>query len=365
MHRLIIIVSLLLIIVSCIKDPSLLNDDIQVLEKPYALVINEGLYGYNNASITYFSITSGTVYNNIFSKINGYSLGDVANSSIVIDSNLFVVVSTSRVLYEISLNTLKVNRILKFHQNSYPRQITYKSNYIYITDAYQNYLYKIDISSFSIIDSILVGAQPEGLCIIDNYVFVVNSGWGDINANHPEASTLYKIDLKTFKVNSKIKTFLNPVEIIADTLNKQLFVACYNLPSNKDSSGTLAVYDMNLNLKKFIQGNFSRVKLLKDNRIICLYDTSPAEGKNSRPGLAIVEFETNQTRKLLNNHNSKEFWYNFLYDQENQQIWICNALDFQTFGKVQIYNTNPNLTNAVFVKSFDTGLNPNQIILVK
>ncbi len=365
MHKLIIILCLPIIIISCVQDPIQIGSQEVSFEKPYALIINEGLFGYNNSSLTYFSIATGKVVNDIFLQNNGYNLGDVANDAIVIDSNLYIVVSTSRILYEISLNNLKVKRILKFNQNAYPRQIAHKSNCLYVSDAYQNYIYKINLNLFQITDSVIVGAQPEGLGIIENDLYVVNSGWGDINANHPEASTLYKIDISTFKIKAKTKTFLNPVEIVVDTLNKQLIVTCYNLPSFKDSTGTIAFYDINLNLKKYIQGNFSKTKILKNQNLLSLLDNNPAQGKNSKPSLVLIDFQKNEIITILNNDYNKEFWYNFYYDQETQQIWVCNAFDFQSRGKVQIYNTNINFSKIELIKIFDVGLNPNQIILVK
>lgn len=365
MRKLTYILWLSFVFISCVQDPEPPVEQLPLFEKPFALIINEGLFGYNNASITYFSIASGKVVDDIFSKNNGYNLGDVANNSIMVDSNLYVVVSTSRVLYEISLHNLKVKRILKFNLNSYPRQITYKSDYLYVSDAYQNCIYKIHLKLFKITDSLLVGAQPEGLCVVNDNLFVVNSGWGDINANHPEASTLYKIDIPTFKTVAKTKTFLNPVEIIADSVNKQLIVTCYNLPSFKDSTGTIALYDINLNLRKFIQGNFSKTKIIANQNLLSLMDNNPAEGKNSEPNLVLIDLPNGKVQNIIKNNNAKEFWYNFYYDQETQQIWICNAMDFQSKGIVKIYNTNPHFSKVEQIKFFDVGLNPNQIILVK
>lgn len=355
----------MLLLQSCISDPI---DDIEInkeLDSKYALILCEGLFGYNNASLTYFSLNTGKVQSDIFSNVNGYNLGDIANAANIIDSSLYLLVSTSRVLYEISTKNMKVKRKLHFNPNSYPRQMAFNYSYLYITDAYLNLVYKVDRNKLTIVDSIEVGAQPEGICILDNNLYVVNSGWGDINPNHPNAQTIDKIDLNTFINKSRIKTFANPVEIISDTINKKLYVTYYNLPSRKDSIGGIVQYDTDLNFKKHIKGNFLKTKLFNEHYLITLIDNNPANGKNNFPGLALIDLSQNLPVYILKNKNKKEFWYNFYYDQSAQQIWICNAMDFQSNGKVLIYNTNTDLSKVDFIKSFYTGLNPNQILLWK
>lgn len=349
----------------CISDPVIENEANNETDSKFALILCEGLYGYNNASLSYFSLMTGKVQSDIFSKINGYNLGDVGNSAVLIDSSIYIIVSTSRVLYEISIKNLKVKRLLNFNPKSYPRQMVVNSTHLYITDAYLNCIYKINRNDLMIVDSILVGAQPEGLCILDNALFVVNSGWGDVNANHPDASSVYKIDLNQFKVVSRIKTYPNPVEIIADNKSKKLFVTYYNLPSKKDSSGGIIEYDFNLRYYKHIKGNFLKTKILNEQFLISLIDNNPASGKSNFPGLALIDLDKKVPFLILKNENKKEFWYNFYYDDTTQQIWICNAIDFQSNGKVLIYNTNTNFSKIDLIKTFSTGLNPNQILLWK
>lgn len=353
------------LISSCVQDPIQKLDNDVWIDSKSAIIICEGLYGYNNASATIFSMSTGKVNQQIFKQVNGFDLGDIANSSIILENSLYVIVSTSRVLYKISLKNFKVQQVLSFPANTYPRQIISNDGYFFVSDAYTNKVYKIKQSNLEIANSIVVGAQPEGMCVLDNYLYVVNSGWGDINSSHSEANTIYKINLGDLQIIQKVKTFPNPVEIIADSINKKIYVTYYNLPSQKDSTGGIVEYDWDLNIINHVKGNFLKTKILSNQKLLSLIDNNPANGKNSNPGLALIDINENSVKTIISNNIKVEFWYNFLFDPDNQQIWICNAMDFQSNGKIEIYNTNFLFTKMELLKSFYTGLNPNQILLWK
>ena len=68
-------------------------------------------------------------------------------------------------------------------------------------------VYKVDTVDFKKKDSVVVGYQPEELCIVDNKLYVANSG-GYRAPNYDQ--TLSEIDLATFKEIRKIKVGLNP-----------------------------------------------------------------------------------------------------------------------------------------------------------
>ncbi len=365
MYKLILTLLLGILLTSCIQDPLANVDNNDLIDKNSAIIVCEGLFGYNNANISVFSLASGKVNNDIFKQVNGYDLGDIANSGIIIDTCLFVIVSTSRVLYKISLNNFKVLKILTFPSSTYPRQLIAKDSYLYVSEAYTNKLYKINHLELKMTDSLIVGAQPEGLCILNNFLYVANSGWGEINSSHPEASTIYKIDITNFKIISKVKTYPNPVEIIADSINNKLILTYYNLPSQKDSVGGIIEYDNNLLIKKQFRGNFLKTKILNQKQLLSLIDNNPSNGKHSKPGLALIDLDDDKITTIMNNTKKTEFWYNFVFDPINQQIWICNAMDFQSNGKIEIYNTNLTYSKMELTKIFYTGLNPNQILLWK
>lgn len=365
MHR-IAIIAFFLFLFSCVQDPlQLQENNIDLGQPPFALIVNEGLFGYNNATLTLFSIPTGKLNNNIFYEKNGFELGDIANDAITIDTTIFVLVSTSRILYEISTKSFKVTRLLKFPEGSYPRQIINYNQILLVSDAYLNSVYIIDKNEFKIKQSINVGAQPEGLAILDNKLYVVNSGWGDLNAENPEASTIYEIDLNNYEIINKIKTFSNPVEIFADTLNKKIYLTYYNYPSKIDSIGGIVEYDKNLQILRHWKGNFLKTKKFESlPYLISILDNNPANGKNNRPGLALIDLITNSVSTILENKIKGEFWYNFEIEESTNRLWICNARDFQSRGKIHIYDFSYNFQKISLVKELTVGINPNKIIFL-
>ena len=46
-------------------------------------IVNEGNFNFGNASLSYYDVGSGRVENSVFSRANGMSLGDVAQSMTV------------------------------------------------------------------------------------------------------------------------------------------------------------------------------------------------------------------------------------------------------------------------------------------
>ena len=76
------------------KDP-LPNHDDAIVGKG-VFVINEGNFGYANASLTFYNPAEDTVANNLFYRVNGAPIGDVGQSLALIDDKLYIVVNNSK-----------------------------------------------------------------------------------------------------------------------------------------------------------------------------------------------------------------------------------------------------------------------------
>lgn len=359
----IILLLTLLSISSCIKTPTNPIQDQTLPQGEFSLILCEGLNGYNNAEINVFESETGELHENIFEKINEFPLGDIANDIQISENYLFIVVSASKVVYKIDLKSWKVTNQLHFEGNHFPRKLILDDGLGYLTDAYSSQLYKIEINSMKIIDSVKVGPQPEGLASNLKNIYVVNSGWGDINKNAEGASTISVIDKNTFSVMKSIKTGSNPVEIQIDDKNNFLYVVYYNLPSLKDSLGGIIKYDLlDINILQEWRGNFSEMKLsYSGDTIYTLNGGFQQKQKNEQSSIQLIDLAQGNTKTLLKNDNSFEKWYNFAIDYKRNYIWIANAKNFQTKGEIKIFelvNSTPKI-----IKSLTTGINPNKIIL--
>ena len=183
-------------------------------------VLNEGNMGSNKASIDYLDLDEKkpTVHyhRNIYSERNPNvvkELGDVGNDIKIYGSKLWIVVNVSNKVEVATADSCK-----RITQINIPncRYLAFKDGFAYVSsyvgpvnldkDAPLGMVYKVDTVDFKKKDSVVVGYQPEELCIVDNKLYVANSG-GYRMPNYD--NTLSEIDLTTFKEIRKIKVRLN------------------------------------------------------------------------------------------------------------------------------------------------------------
>ena len=183
-------------------------------------VLNEGNMGSNKASIDFLDLDENkpTVHylRNIYSERNPNvvkELGDVGNDIKIYGSKLWIVVNVSNKVEVATADSCK-----RITQINIPncRYLAFKDGFAYVSsyvgpvkldkDAPLGMVYKVDTVDFKKKDSVVVGYQPEGLCIVDNKLYVANSG-GYRMPNYD--NTLSEIDLTTFKEIRKIEVGLN------------------------------------------------------------------------------------------------------------------------------------------------------------
>ena len=183
-------------------------------------VLNEGNMGSNKASIDYLDLDENkpTVHylRNIYSERNPNvvkELGDVGNDIKIYGSKLWIVVNVSNKVEVATADSCK--RITQINISNC-RYLAFKDGFAYVSsyvgpvkldqDAPLGMVYKVDTVDLKKKDSVVVGYQPEELCIVDNKLYVANSG-GYRAPNYD--NTLSEIDLTTFKEIRKIKVGLN------------------------------------------------------------------------------------------------------------------------------------------------------------
>ena len=183
-------------------------------------VLNEGNMGSNKASIDFLDLDENkpTVHyhRNIYSERNPNvvkELGDVGNDIKIYGNKLWIVVNVSNKVEVATVDSCK-----RITQINIPncRYLAFKDGFAYVSsyvgpvkldqDVPLGMVYKVDTVDFKKKDSVVVGYQPEELCIVDNKLYVANSG-GYRAPNYD--NTLSEIDLTTFKEIRKIKVGLN------------------------------------------------------------------------------------------------------------------------------------------------------------
>lgn len=212
-------------------------------------LLNEGNMGSNKSTLDYLDLSGSdsTVhyYRNIYSKQNPsavMSLGDVGNDCQIYGSKLWMVINCSN-----KVEVARASDAVKLGKVDIPncRYVTFKDQYAYISSyvgaVYSGSssplgcVYKVDTLSLQVVDSCTVGYQPEEMAIIDNLLYVANSGGYQGMTGQGYESTVSVVDIATMHEIDKIVVAPNLHHVKADKYNQLWVTARGNYMSEKSS----------------------------------------------------------------------------------------------------------------------------------
>ncbi len=190
-------------------------------------ILNEGNMGSNKSTLDYLDLSGKDstthYYRNIYAERNPNTvmeLGDVGNDIGIYGSKLYMVINCSNKVEVCEAATAK--RIGQININNC-RYITFDDGYAYVSsyagpvqisdNCPLGRVYKIDTLSLQKVDSVTVGYQPEEMAIIEEKLYVANSGGYRIPEYDDRVSI---IDLSTFEIMKEIKVDINLHRIQAD-----------------------------------------------------------------------------------------------------------------------------------------------------
>ena len=190
-------------------------------------LLNEGNMGSNKATIDYLDFSKGIYIRNIYGERNPNvikELGDVGNDIQVYGNRLYAVINCSHKVEVMDLRTCRRIgqidipncRYIRFHQDK-----AYISSYVgpvsIDPNAQLGAIFEVDTATLRITRQVTVGYQPEEFEIIDNYIYVANSG----GYRAPDYdSTLSVVNLTDFRQVKKIPVCVNPHRVRKDQYNR-------------------------------------------------------------------------------------------------------------------------------------------------
>lgn len=199
-------------------------------------ILCEGNMGSNKARLDYMNLHTGDYYANWYGAQNPKQLkelGDVGNDIQVYGGRLYAVINCS---HKVEVMDRKARHI---GQVDIPncRYLAFKGDKMYVsayvgsvaTPDLLGSVYEVDTATLEIKREVKVGHQPDELCIMDNRLYVCNSG-GYLTNQYD--STISVVDLESFKEEKQITVGLNPTRLRVDD-NKQLWVCCQGNYKNR------------------------------------------------------------------------------------------------------------------------------------
>jgi|TARA_R110000737_G_scaffold324995_1_gene338179 hypothetical protein len=313
------------------------------------LVLNEGLFQQNNASLSFIDFNSLSVDNLFFENKTGRPLGDTGNDLQLYDGKIFVVMNVSSTLEILDAKTGSSIKQIQMVENGIPKQpryITFSGSKAYIS-CYDGFVDVLDLNSLSITNRIPVGPNPEQLAVANNKLYVSNSG----GLNFPDVdSTVSVISLSSETEMIKITVGKNPGAIVSDS-EGDLYIVCRgnfgNIPSRMHRISS--VTDTKIESFTF------------DAEQICLANNDLFISYKSGSTTKLLKFNTISETVSSNdfgNISSIQTFYGMQYSASKNKLYCFDAQGYVNTGFVHEYGMN-----GSFIQKFNVGLIPNHILI--
>lgn len=325
-HRFISFILLLSLLSGCMKDDSWVIDHLQKgkadLPAGGLFVVNEGNFMYGNATISCYDTLKKVVQNDLFYKVNGLPLGDVAESMTLWKTSGYIVINNSGKIYVMDTGSGKYTG--KITGLTSPRFMHILNDQkAYVTDLYAGKISIVNPTTNLITGSIPCPSHPstEEMIQFGNLVFV--TCWSS-------DKTVLVIDTDKDQIVSEITTGVQPCGLVLDRYNK-IWVLCQSLPGN--STASLAELQRIDPITKTIDRSFSfpagakPVKLSIDGKgehLFYLLGNHVLKMSVSDSQLPEKPFLSLQSKIL----------YGLGIDPVNGNIYVSDALDYQQPGVI-------------------------------
>jgi len=373
MRKILSVLLLAVGLLSCRKDPKPLPAEVIGLQpNPNSALkgmylVNEGNMNMNKASLDYLDIIKGTYTRNLYNQVNPEitkGLGDVANDIGIYGSKLYVVVNISNKVEVLDVKTGK--RIGQIDITNC-RYITFTNGKAYVSAYFarvgdptnaNGIVAEIDTTKLNIMRTVEVGRQPEEMAIVENKLYVANSG-GYSPQNYE--STVSVVDLNTFTALNRIQVAVNLHRLKADRYG-DLYVTSrgdyYNIPSK-----FFVIDTKTAQVKKTFDLAASNLTIDEDKAYIYATEWNYTQGKNTinyymidvkNESLLPTQFITDGTEKDI------EVPYGIIVNPFTKEVYVTDAKDYVSPGKLHCYTAQGKLKWSV-----TTGDIPAQMVFVK
>lgn len=306
----------------------------------FLLVCNEGNFRTGTASISRIE-TDGSVTLDMFKTTNNRPLGDVVQSITYIDNKYYIAVNGSAKIEVVNASDFK--SITTIRGISSPRYImpignnrAYVSN-LKLTNT-TNYVYEINSETITITDSIMINGWSEKMVQVGNKVYITN-----VTNNY-----LYVINTLTNTIESTITLSEAVTDIAKDNVNN-VWVLCgdYNTQPNTVAYVNTSTNTVTKTINFITDSNFMHI----------VYDATHDDIYLLNGDILKLNKTTNAFQTVVS--KGTHVFYNFNIDAKNNQLILCDALDFSQRGYVYKYD----LTNYTLLSTTKVGEIPSEVLV--
>lgn len=342
MKKPLLLLTLSLLLASCAKNPT--GPSSTFYQSASAVyVLNQGIYGQGNSTLTAYYPDSNTVSNDVFKTVNGRNLGDTGNDITIFNGKAYMVINNSDKIEIMDASSAMWQGTIYFTSGTSPyRMVVYPDQSTgFVSDLYTNTVSVINLLTNSLVpaDSIQVGPNPYGIAYASGEVFVANSGYGSGN-------TVTVIDAATRKAVKTITVGGGPTEVEPDG-NGNVWVEC---PGNYGDIGKLFIIDAatnsvtdSINLGVELP-SFTGHTLAIDSQRDAAYLIADS---------SVIKLDP-KVNQIVDANFIKGSFYAIAVDEATGDIYLADAKDYKSDGEAYVYSSSGQFTN----RSFTTGINP-------
>lgn len=292
----------------------------------YMYILNEGLWGANDASLDRLVFATGELEKDVFASANSRNLGDVANDMIVYGNKMYILLNQSNTIEVVNPATAKSEKTISLAGKS-PRKMVGHGGFLYVS-CHSDEIVKIDTVALSVAGSCNVGRDPESMCIIGSKLFVANSGGLD----YPNYDTTISIvDLTAFQEVKKVGIGLNP-SLVAPIGNGKIMVLCNG--NYSDVASFLSVF--NTADESVTKLNFSITKFFVLNNTAYCYDF---DWGTNQAVFFTIDLNTFEKASLkLNGSSSIASPYEISVNPSNGDIYVTDSQNSSSNGDILCFS---------------------------
>lgn len=334
------------------EEEKLLLPDIQTTTPDIGTfyLLNEGIFGQNNATLDFFDAENGKYYRNIYPSRNPQAvkeLGDTGQDLKIYENRLYAVMNGS---HKVEIMTADSAKHIAGIDVPSGRYIYFEGEHAYVS-SYTAQIYKIDIATAEVVDSVSVGREPEEMAVVGGKLYVANSGGYRTTGEYD--STVSVIDLATFREIKKIDVAINLHHLKADGKGNLYVTSRGNygdIPSN------LYVIDLATETVKALNIAASDIDMDMDNNIAYVYSSewSDETGKTTY---------TSHTIDLNSQAVSEGHFIpegvkpqSLTINPITKELVVTDAGDYTTSGKVYFITPDGEITKTLY-----TGVIPGHV----
>ena len=301
------------------------------------LILNQGGFGKGNASLSYLSVDSSTFQNNIFALVNStITLGDTGQDVGFYNEFAYIVMNGSNTIEIINRYTMAHVATISTGLSN-PRYIVFNNGKGYVSNwgngssTSDDYIAIIDLSNNALLTPIAVVEGPEQMAIANGKLYVAHLGGFGVG------STVSVINLSTNAVSSlSVGDAPNSLEISGETL----YVLSGGKPSwtGSETAGKLS----KINLSNDTVSGSIDFALTSHPSNLEISNSDLFYTVDSDIFKASVNTSTLPTTALFST-TAQGVYGVYSFEVENEKIYVGDAGDYSSDGKIYVYSSTGNL----------------------